>query len=648
MIATASLIGGIFGKGGGRELASALLLQSARKRFGRRGGKRVWADLRSAEDPEAPVTVQRRRFPYRAEPRKLRRGGVAIPDRGSVKRTQVSRDAPPLQGAPGGIIGGFPGAASNALVVSARESKSGIPLAVFGPQTAYFAPQLLLDVDVHGPGIDARGATFAGISLYVLLGHGRDYAWSATSAGQDIIDTFAVPLCEPDGSKPTIASMHYRYHGQCLPIDVLEKTNSWTPSAADDTAPGSETLHAERTNLGLVTARASVHGRPVAYTKLRSTYFHEADSALGFVALNDPSQIHGPRDFQRAASKIGFTFNWFYTDHSHIAYFNSGNNPVRAPRTSSHFPVSSSFEWRNWNPDLSIARYTSSRTHPQAIDQSFFANWNNKQARGYRAADDNFSYGSIYRSQSLADRIRRGIRGPAKMSITQLINAMEDAGTVDLRATKVLPYALRVLGRPRDPRLKRAAQVLRAWVRSGGHRRDRDHNGTYDNTEAVSILDRWWPKWMRAQFRPTMGSAVYRRAISLESQDDDPNLQGEHHGSAYQTGWYGYAQKDLRRVLGRSVRGELSRVYCGGSGKRQGTRKKCQSRLRASLKRALNQDPAVFYNDKTCEDYELPSSQWCYDAVRQRPVGAINQPLIHWINRPTFQQVVEVQKRAPR
>jgi Penicillin amidase len=129
----------------------------------------------------------------------------------------------------------------------------------------------------------------------VLLGRDRDYAWSATSAGQDIIDTFAVPLCEPDGSKPTIDSMHYRFHGQCLPIDVLEKTNSWTPSLADDTPPGSEKLHAERTNLGLVTARANVRGKPVAYTKLRSTYFHEADSALGFVTLNDPSKIKGPR-----------------------------------------------------------------------------------------------------------------------------------------------------------------------------------------------------------------------------------------------------------------------------------------------------------------------------------------------------------------
>jgi hypothetical protein len=234
------------------------------------------------------------------------------------------------------------------------------------------------------------------------------------------------------------------------------------------------------------------------------------------------------------------------------------------------------------------------------------------------------------------------------MSITDLIDAMEDAGTVDLRATKVLPFALRMLGRPRAPQMRRAVRVLRAWVKSGGHRLDRNRDGTYEHSEAISILDRWWPKWMRAQFRPTMGATVYKRAQGLIALDDDPNLDGEHHGSAYQAGWYGYAQKDLRRLLGRRVRGKLSHVYCGGSKKRRGTRHKCQSRLRASLKRALKQDPAVFYKDKTCEDYEMPSNQWCYDAVRQRPVGAINQPLIHWINRPTFQQANEIQRQLPR
>jgi acyl-homoserine lactone acylase PvdQ len=653
VIATASLVGGIFGKGGGRELDSALLLQSARQRFGRRAGKRVWADLRQAEDPEAPVTVKKR-FRYRAEPRKLRRGGVVLPDRGSVQPVKVSNDANASaastgRGQPGlGGLLAFPNSSSNALLVSGRESETGKPIAVMGPQTAYFHPQLLQEIDVHGPGVDARGATFAGVSLYVLLGRGRDYAWSATSAGQDIIDTFAVPLCEPDGSQPTTSSMHYRFRGQCLPVDVMEKTNSWTPSPADQTASGSETLHAERTNLGLIQARGTHKGKPVAFTRLRSTYFHEADSALGFVELNDPSKIKGPADFKRAASQIGFTFNWFYTDHSHIAYFNSGNNPVRQARTSTHFPVSSAFPWKSWNTDLWIASYTGRSSHPQAVDPPFLANWNNKQARGYRAADDNFGYSSIYRSQSLSDRIRRGTRGAAKMSTTELIDAMESAGTVDLRATKVLPFALRMLGRPRAPKMRHAVSVLRAWLRAGGHRLDRDHDGVYEHAEAISVLDRWWPKWMRAQFRPTLGTGPYTRLLSMIRQDDDPNLEGEHHGSAYQNGWYGYAQKDLRRLLGQRVRGKLSRRYCGGGRLKQGNVRKCRSRLRASLKRALNVDPAVFYKDETCEDYEMPSSQWCYDAVRQRPVGAVNQPLIHWINRPTFQQVVEIPKAAPR
>ena len=88
---------------------------------------------------------------------------------------------------------------------------------------------------------------------------------------------------------------------------------------------------------------------------------------------------------------------------------------------------------------------------------------------------------------------------------------------------------------------------------------------TYEHSEAVSILDRWWAKWIRSEFMPAMGAQLYRRAQSLEPLDDDPNLDGEHHGSAYQMGWYGYAQKDLRRLLGRRVRGPLSRVYCGGS-----------------------------------------------------------------------------------
>src|SRR5690606_28102031 len=64
MVATAALVGGIFGRGGGGEVGSALVRARARQRFGARRGNAVWRALRSAEDPEAPTTVRGERFPY--------------------------------------------------------------------------------------------------------------------------------------------------------------------------------------------------------------------------------------------------------------------------------------------------------------------------------------------------------------------------------------------------------------------------------------------------------------------------------------------------------------------------------------------------------------------------------------------------------
>ena len=94
-----------------------------------------------------------------------------------------------------------------------RASRSaGHPLFVAGPQVGYFNPQILMEEDVHapassaGPGIDAAGAAFVGINLYVQLGRGRDYAWSATSAGQDIIDTFALPAAATPRTTATAAA----------------------------------------------------------------------------------------------------------------------------------------------------------------------------------------------------------------------------------------------------------------------------------------------------------------------------------------------------------------------------------------------------------------------------------------------------------
>jgi hypothetical protein len=649
VIATSALVGGIFGKGGGGELSNSEVYTAARARFGKVKGVKVWKDFRRAEDPEAPTTVHGRRFPYQ-----VRRGidpkSVAIPDRGSLipgspdDASATAHLASAGDADDDGSAGMLDqllkqGGASNALVVSARESQSGHPLAVFGPQVSYFSPQILLEEDLHGPGIDARGAAFVGVNLYVLLGHGEDYSWSATSAGQDIIDTFAEKLCEPGGGKPTVHSMSYLWHGQCRPIEVLDRVNNITPTAIDPGPAETYRLSAQRTVHGIVSQRGTVDGVPVAFARQRSTYGHEADSALGFSILNDPSQIHDARDFQLAAARIGFTFNWLYADDRDTAYFNSGNNPVRAKGTDPEFPSwgTGRWDWRDWNPDLNIARYTSLDSHPQVINQDYLTSWNNKQAPGFHASEAAYNFGSIHRVLSLNERVQARIAGKKKISLTGLIDAMEDAGTVDLRGSQVLPWMLKVIRRGGVPRdLRDEVGVLSSWVRAGAHRRDMNHDGVYDDTRAVALMDAWWPKLLEGIYRPSLGAFLFDKLKAAIAFDDPPGAKG----SAYIAGWYSYVEKDLRALLGRKVRGGFSRSYCGSGKGADAKLHSCKGKLTSTLRTAITVPRSQLY--PRGDDCATGDDQVCNDAVRFSTTGAIGAKEIHWINRPTFQQAVEV------
>lgn len=686
VIATASLIGGIFGKGGGGELGNAEVNSAAKARFGAGAGEAVWADFRQANDPEAPTTVHGQSFPYQ-DRTGVDPNAVAIPKPGTLQDGSPD-DAPSLGGLVGGILGGLgdlPGG-SNALLVSGAESDSGHPLAVFGPQVAYFAPEILMEEDLHGPDIDARGATFTGVNLYVLLGRGQDYAWSATSAGQDIIDTFAEKLCEPGGGTPTINSMHYLYKGECRPIDVLENVQVTNPNPGDPgpgplPAPEVYTLKAQRTVHGVVSKRGivEVDGEevPVAFAKLRSTYFHEADSARAFSAINRPSRVQSSEDFQKVMNDINFTFNWFYADDRDIAYFNSGANPVRAPGTDPEFPTwgTGEWDWQGWDPvldpdapDLSggtnFADYTSFAQHPQVVDQDYLTSWNNKQAPGYRAAEAQYGYSSIYRSDSLDERILPEIGGRETMSLQELIDAMEDAGTVDLRGSQVLPWMLDVIesgpgGVPAD--LADEVATLKAWVASGAHRRDRDQSGSYDHSAAVLLMDSWWdppgdplttsgdPEGaLEAAFRPSLGDDLFKKVRSQLAYDNPPNNHGGHLGSAYQDGWWGQFEKDLRSILGETVQGAHSRRYCGGADENtEGTLASCREVLVGTLRDAGTRTATEIYSGDEAADCTA-GDQMCFDEVRFRVVGAVSVDPIHWINRPTWQQVVEVQGHRPR
>jgi hypothetical protein len=514
-------------------------------------------------------------------------------------------------------------------------------------------PQILLELDLHGPDLDAQGAAFAGVSPYVLLGRGQDFAWSATSAGQDIIDTFAEKLCEPDGSEPDVQSTHYLYKGECRPMEILTRVNNITPNPGDPSPPETYTLEAQRTVHGIVAKRGTVDGQPVAFARQRSTYFHEADSSRAFADLNRPSKVQNVEDFQRIVSKINFTFNWFYSDNRDIGYFNSGDNPVRAEGADPDFPNwgTGEYDWQGWETTFKTSDVTPFSEHPQVVNQDYITSWNNKQAPGFDSADGQWGYGPIYRSDSLDDEIDPRIAGANKMSLPEAIDSMEEAGTIDLRAKQLLPLILQVVGTPSDPQLASAVSTLQAWHAAGAHRIDRDQNGQYDHASAVQIMDAWWPRLLEAEFEPEMGTAFFDAVRAAHPFDNEPNNHGDHLGSAYQDGWWGYVSKDLRRVLGQSATDPFSRTYCGS-----GSLTACRDALRQALADAIgvpatqlyDEDPDATGVQRVAGCPAGKSDQWCFDSVRFRPIGAVTVPTIHWINRPTYQQAVEVQGHRVR
>ncbi|WP_435155896.1 penicillin acylase family protein [Amycolatopsis sacchari] len=672
LIAIAGVVGALFGTGGGGEVQSALVKQAAQAKYGPALGEQVWQSFREQNDPEATLTLHDgQSFPYAASPANPE--GVALPDPGSVRPQQEVYDPtgsaasaapasadvavpPALAPAMGmfdkGVLPGLSGkhGMSNALVVSGRYTDDGHPIAVFGPQTGYFAPQLLMLQELQGPGISARGVSFAGTNFYVQLGRGQDYAWSATSASQDITDTFALQLCAPDGSSPGPDSTYYLDNGQCVPMEPLEVRNSWQPTVADTTVAGSYRLVVYRTRYGLVQYRATIGGRPVAYAAQRSTYRHEADSIVGFQRFNDPAQMRTAAQFQAAAAQINYTFNWFYVNATETAYYNSGWNPVRPSTVDPNLPVVGEprYEWRNWDPAANTSDRTGDAEHPQSVNQDYYVSWNNKQARDYTSAA--FGEASVHRADLLDTRLSALVASGTPVSRADVVRAMEDAAVTDLRGEEVLPTLLKVIDSApvTDPAQAAAVAELRTWLSHGAKRVEAAPGSkTYADADAIKVMDAWWPLLVQAEFRPGMGEELFTALAGALQINESPsngqngpvggggsaNEAAPHRGSAFQHGWWSYVDKDLRAVLGEPVAGGLAQPYCGG-----GALAACRTALLTSLAQAAA-EPAtsVYPADGTC----AAGQQWCTDSIVQRPMGGITHDPISWQNRPTYQQVVQ-------
>ncbi|MFK0244178.1 penicillin acylase family protein [Amycolatopsis azurea] len=622
--ALVTLMSSKFGSAGGDQVQAAVAKTAAQKRYGPELGGKVWDSLRAASDPETVETLRgEAKPPYGVRPENPRH--EAMPDAGSVVKEPLYRGESPSANATSRPTeadqrtGSLKHGMSNALVVSGAHTKSGNPIAVFGPQAGYFAPQVFMLMEIQGPGLSARGVVFPGTGPYVEMGRGVDYSWSATSAHQSSVDSYAVELCNTDGSPASMKSNGYLFRGKCLPMEYLQSVDK---------------LQVWRTKYGIVSHRATVDGVPVAYTRLRSSYRNELASSVAFMRFNTPEYLTGPEKFQEAASLIDYTFNWFYVDAKDTAFYNSGHQPIRSKDVDPDLPMWArpETEWRNWDPDTNSLKGVPSEDHPQSINQDYYVNWNNKTAEGQTYAG--FGNSSVHRVDLLDSRVKQGIADGKKMDRAALTQVMAEAGITDLRGERVLPKLLDVLYSNQsnlDPAVTRAVNSLQDWLAQGAKRTTEPGQKTYLDKDAIKIMDAWWPLLVKAIFEPGMGKELYDEVGRNLTIDESPSSNGQHRGSAFEKGWWSYVDKDLRAVLGQKVDGPLPTTFCG-------TLEQCRNTLSKTLAEAVKKpSEEVYPADSNC----VAGDSWCADSIQFKKMGAITVPGISWQNRPTYQQVVE-------
>ena len=453
-------------------------------------------------------------------------------------------------------------------------------------------------MDVHGGGLNWRGATSAPFPGYLLIGRGPDFSNSLTSSGSDIIDQYAETLC--GGS-----STRYLYKGRCLEMGRFDAGTLGT----DD---GPRRITFRTTVHGPVVAYARVNGRRVAISSKRSSRGRETLFQITFQQLSDGT-VDSAQSFFRAMAASPLTFNGFYVDHRDIAMYSAGRLPDRPAGVNRSFPTrgTGNYEWQG---------FISPAAHAQGVNPADgdLINWNNKPARGWGASDDQYEYGSVHRNELL----ERYVKARPRHTLATLTAAMNAPATQDVRIMEPWPSISRILATGPAPSA-RAAQlkaILDRWRRRGGSRLDRALDGDVDDPGAA-IMDEAWIPMANAVMEPVLGEPLADELAGITGRQSVPP-------GGQVAGWYSYVDKDLRRLAGSRVTDPFRTRFCG-----RGALAACRTALWAALDGAgtalvaeQGPNPEAWRADATDEDITF---------------GPIPLTTIRYTNRPSgIQQVV--------
>jgi penicillin G amidase len=317
------------------------------------------------------------------------------------------------------------------------------------PQLGFSLPELFVELEVHAPGLDVRGATGPGIPV-IAVGHNARIAWGITSGLDDDDDLYVERLAGKE---------RYRFKGRTRKMRC--RTETFKVSGAK-----SVKQRICRTVHGPVQARA---GARTAYSRRYAIWGKEMDTLQGLAALNDAASVSQANS---AAKKLTWNENLLVADDGgHIGWWHPGRLPLRPKRWDERLPLpgTGQAEWRGVLPFKAL---------PKAIDpkQGWLANWNNKPSAGWTNGDNAAQEGTVGELHRGA-YLQRLVKAAAASPSYDALKAVERAAGTTAQQRSLLDARLRKAGATATGPAKTVLDTILAW------------DGNYDRTDANGTVD---------------------------------------------------------------------------------------------------------------------------------------------------------------
>ncbi len=482
VVATGVLMTRFVASEGGTEMANVASLRALEDAMGTELGRAAFQDLVWTGDDQAAVTIPADEavFPRTSLPASRRE---EVFQRWADYAATIPLELADGQGtgahpvpSPAGMVGlgaGVPNPADAAraaleewrssltggsfmVALAPSRTASGEAMLISEPQLGY-DPTLLVELEVHGGGYDARGTSVAGVPT-VGIGYGERVAWALTTGNAKTIDSF-IETTRPDSDDD--GAPEYRHDGTWKDMDC--RTEEVAYRAAVEGVPAGPAVFTEP-----VQVCRTVHGPVVATTAdgtmARTVQYamwgREVDTIQGILKWNRAATLE---EFEAAMREVTWNENTGYADaDGNIAFWHPGLHLVRDPETDLRFPLPGTGEW-----DMGDFLPFEALPHSVNPARGFVANWNNKPAQGWGDG-----VGMSYTSYPAG-------HGQRVTNLLELLPTRDDwtvdglreidrhAGTHDTRATEFLPLLLALRDRPDlGARERDALALLADWDES--------------------------------------------------------------------------------------------------------------------------------------------------------------------------------------